>query len=125
MDRKKVGPDLKEVRAKLRPEWVPVWLKNPHAFRPATRMPRFRLDEDELPAVAAFIWQSGLDVKAPSQPPGDPVKGKESFESRGCMGCHAVGEGANAVGGWFGANLSRMGEKLVTAPRSPMKARSS
>jgi len=112
MDRKKVGPDLKEVRAKLRPEWVPVWLKNPHAFRPATRMPRFRLDEDELPAVAAFIWQSGLDVKAPSQPPGDPVKGKESFESRGCMGCHAVGEGANAVGGWFGANLSRMGEKV-------------
>src|SRR5947208_2082076 len=112
MDRKKVGPDLKEVRAKLRPEWVPVWLKNPHAFRPATRMPRFRLDEDELPAVAAFIWQSGLDVKAPSQPPGDPVKGKESFESRGRIGSHAVGDGANAVGGWFGANLSRMGEKV-------------
>src|SRR5690242_2951475 len=56
MDRKKVGPDLKEVRAKLRPEWLPVWLENPHAFRPTTRMPRFRLDEDELPAVAAFIW---------------------------------------------------------------------
>jgi cytochrome c551/c552 len=112
MDRKKVGPDLKEVRAKLRPEWVPVWLKNPHAFRPATRMPRFRLDEDELPAVAAFIWQSAFDAKAPSQPPGDPVKGKESFETRGCMGCHAVGEGANAVGGWFGANLSRVGEKV-------------
>jgi len=111
MDRKKVGPDLKEVRAKLRPEWVPVWLKNPHAFRPTTRMPRFRLDEDELPAVAAFIWQGGLDLKAPSQPPGDPVKGKESFETRGCMGCHAVGEGSNAVGGWFAANLSRVGEK--------------
>ncbi|HEV2176485.1 MAG TPA: hypothetical protein VGW33_04685 [Terriglobia bacterium] len=111
MDRKKVGPDLKEVRAKLRPEWIPVWLKNPHAFRPTTRMPRFRLDEDELPAVAAFIWQSGLDVKAPSQAPGDPAKGKVSFESRGCMACHAVGEGANAVGGWFGANLSRVGEK--------------
>ncbi len=111
MDRKKVGPDLKEIRAKLRPEWLPVWIENPHAFRPTTRMPRFRLDEDELPAVAAFIWQDAPDTKAKSQPVGDPKKGKESFESRGCQGCHAVGEGADAVGGTFGANLTRVGEK--------------
>src|SRR2546430_6438047 len=31
MDRNKVWPDLKEVRAKLRPESIPLWLKNPHA----------------------------------------------------------------------------------------------
>jgi cytochrome c551/c552 len=111
MDRKKVGPDLKEVRAKLRPEWVPVWIKNPHAFRPSTRMPRFRLSDDDAHAVAAFIWQSGLDTKPPVQPAGDPAKGKENFESRGCMGCHSVREGARAEGGWFGANLSRVGEK--------------
>ena len=110
-DMKKIGPDLKEVRMKLRPEWVPVWLQNPHAFRPTTKMPRFRLDEDELPAVSAFIWQSGLSGQLPKQPAGDPVKGKESFQTRGCMGCHSVGEGANAVGGWFAANLSRVGEK--------------
>lgn len=112
MGQKKVGPDLKEVRMKLRPDWIPVWLENPHAFRPTTRMPRFRLDEDELPAVAAFIWQAGLTGPAlPHQAPGDPVKGKESFETRGCMGCHSVGEGSNRVGGWFAANLSRVGEK--------------
>jgi len=108
---KKVGPDLKEVRVKLRPDWIPVWIQNPHAFRPTTRMPRFRLDEDELKPVAAFIWQSGLDAKLPSQLPGDAVKGKESFETRGCMGCHSVGEGSNAIGGTFAANLSRVGEK--------------
>ena len=96
-DMKKVGPDLKEVRMKLRPEWVPVWLQNPHAFRPTTQMPRFRLDDDELPAISAFIWQSGLDGQLPKQPAGDPVKGKESFETRGCMGCHSVGEGSNPV----------------------------
>ncbi len=111
MDTKKVGPDLKEVRTKLRPEWVPVWIKDPHAFRPTTRMPRFRLDDEEVKAVAAFIWQSGIDAKLPSQPRGDPVRGKESFETRGCMGCHSVGEGSNAVGGWFAANLTRVGEK--------------
>src|SRR5690348_4131045 len=43
MDRKKTGPDLKEARAKLRPEWITIWIENPHAFRPTTRMPRFRL----------------------------------------------------------------------------------
>jgi cytochrome c1 len=111
MDMKKVGPDLKEVRVKLRPDWLPVWLTNPHAFRPTTRMPRFRLSQDEVQAVAAFIWQDGLDGTLPHQPPGDPAKGKESYESRGCMGCHSIGEGSNAVGGWFGANLSRVGEK--------------
>jgi cytochrome c551/c552 len=111
MDRKKVGPDLKEVRAKLRPEWIPVWIQNPHAFRPTTRMPRFRLADDEVRSIAAFVWQSALDAKAATQAPGDPAKGKESFEARGCMGCHAVGEGASAVGGWFGANLTRVGEK--------------
>jgi hypothetical protein len=110
-DTKKVGPDLKEVRIKLRPEWIPVWLKNPHAFRPTTKMPRFRLDQDELPAVSAFIWQSGLSGQLPKQTAGDPAKGKESFQTRGCLGCHSVGEGPNAVGGWFAANLSRVGEK--------------
>ncbi len=108
---KKVGPDLKEARVKLRPEWIPVWIENPHAFRPTTRMPRFRLTSDEVKDAAAFIWQSGIDAKLPTRPRGDPVKGKESFESRGCMGCHSVGEGSNAVGGTFGANLTRVGEK--------------
>ncbi len=110
-DMKKVGPDLKEVRAKLRAEWIPVWVENPQAFRPTTRMPNFELLHEEVQALAAFIWQDSLDVKLPTQPAGDPVKGKESFETRGCMGCHAVGEGSNAIGGTFGANLTRVGEK--------------
>ena len=31
---KKVGPSLKEVRMKIHKEWLPVWLKDPHAWRP-------------------------------------------------------------------------------------------
>ena len=31
---RKFGPNLKEIKVKLRKEWVPVWLKNPHEFRP-------------------------------------------------------------------------------------------
>ena len=40
-DVKKVGPNLKDVRLKLRKEWIPVWLQNPQAFRPETKMPTF------------------------------------------------------------------------------------
>ena len=106
-DTKKVGPDLKEVRVKIHPDWIPVWISNPHAWRPGTRMPRFRLADDEVKAIAAFIWQSGIDGTLPQQQPGDPVKGKESFETRGCLGCHSLDESNPG----FAANLSRVGEK--------------
>ena len=111
MERKKVAPSLKEVRVKLRKEWLPVWLENPHAFRPGTRMPAFRLEEQQRQAIAAFIWQSGVEGTLPSHPQGNATQGKELFEIRGCMACHSVGEEEEAVGGTFAANLTRVGEK--------------
>src|SRR5579871_338539 len=114
---KKVGPSLKEVRMKLKKEWIPVWLKDPHAWREGTKMPTFRLqpggptDESQIRAIAAFIWQSGVTGDLPQQKPGDPEKGKEAFETRGCMACHSMGEGSQKQGGTFAANLSREGEK--------------
>jgi cytochrome c551/c552 len=110
-DVKKMGPNLKEVQVKLRKEWIPVWLENPHAWRPTTKMPRFRLEKADREAITAFLWQSGLKYQAPAQPPGDATRGKELFETRGCLACHSMGEGAKARGGEFAANLSRLGEK--------------
>ena len=108
---KKVGPSLKEARAKLKKEWIPVWLKDPHQWREGTKMPTFRLDDTEIRAISAFIWQSGVNAAPPAQKPGDPAKGKEAFETRGCMACHSMGEGGQKQGGTFAANLSREGEK--------------
>jgi cytochrome c2 len=108
---KKVGPSLKEVRMKLRKEWIPEWLKDPHQWREGTKMPTFRLTDDDRKAIAAFIWQSGLQGQLAQQKPGDPVKGQEAFETRGCMACHSMGEGGQKQGGTFAANLSREGEK--------------
>jgi len=111
-DQKKVGPNLKDVRLKLRKEWIPVWLTNPHEFRPGTKMPRFRLTDEEVRALSAFVWQSGLEgPPLESQPRGNAERGQELFETRGCMACHSMGEGENQVGGDFAANLSRLGEK--------------
>ena len=108
---KKVGPSLKEARMKLRKEWIPEWLKDPHKWREGTKMPTFRLDDADRKAIAAFIWNAGLPGQLPQQKTGDPVKGQEAFETRGCMACHSMGEGGQKQGGTFAANLSREGEK--------------
>ncbi|HYX30615.1 MAG TPA: c-type cytochrome [Pyrinomonadaceae bacterium] len=116
-DQKKVGPNLKDVRLKLRKEWIPRWLEDPQAFRPGTKMPtfwRFHVDEDgpdDLKAVAAYLWQNGFDGKVPTQAQGDKNHGKELFESRGCLACHSIGEEDQKIGGAFAANLTRVGEK--------------
>ncbi len=112
-EEKKVGPSLKEARMKLRKEWIYYWLENTHTFRPDTKMPQFRFKRREPRAISAFIWQ--MAVTGPEllkQGPGTPAKGKELFESRGCLACHSIGEGGKKFGGTFAANLSRVGEKV-------------
>ncbi len=111
-DQRTLGPSLMDVRVKLRKPWIPVWLNDPQAFRPGTNMPHFRLSAQERQAVAAFIWQAAATAPGVTpQPKGDAVRGKESFETRGCLGCHSIGEGTAAIGGSFAPNLSRLGEK--------------
>ena len=115
-DVKKIGPNLKEVKAKLRKDWIPVWISDPQAFRPGTKMPTFRLEDDEIKAISAFLWQSALEVKLPTQAQGDAAHGKELFKTLGCLGCHsingqAIDMGTQTIGGDFAANLSRVGEK--------------
>jgi len=111
-NRKGGGPPLKDARLKFRKEWLAVWLKDPQAYRPGTRMPDFRLSSDEARALAAFVWQSGVRAaEPPLTPNGDPAKGRELFETRGCLACHSMGEGAAQMGSGFAANLSRLGEK--------------
>ena len=109
---KRVGPDLKEVRMKLHPEWIPYWLSKTWNFDPTAQMPQFRLQPDEVQAISAFIWQQGLKGPAlDKQTPGDAAKGKDLFYSLGCLACHSIGEGSQKIGGDVADNLSREGEK--------------
>jgi cytochrome c551/c552 len=110
-DVKKVGPNLKDARLKLNKNWVPVWLKKPSDFRPTTKMPNFRLSDEQIRAISAYLWQSGFTDALPHQKPGNADHGKELFETRGCLACHSIGEGDDLQGGTFSANLTRVGEK--------------
>ena len=99
-DQKKVGPNLKDVRLKLRKEWIPYWLKDPQGFRPGTKMPTFwridgeggRVDADrqrenrERDAIAAYLWQESFDGRYGQQASGDAANGQKLFETRGCLG---------------------------------------
>jgi len=109
---KRVGPNLKEIRMKINQNWIPYWLAHTHEFAPDAQMPQFRLDPDEVKAIAAFLWQDALTgPPPPKQQPGDPVRGKKLFMERGCLACHSIGEGSQRIGGDYAANLSRVGEK--------------
>ncbi|MBV8478280.1 MAG: c-type cytochrome, partial [Acidobacteria bacterium] len=110
-DMKKVGPNLKDVRLKLNRNWIPVWLKKPTDFRPTTKMPNFRLNDAQIRAISAYLWQSAFIDPLPRQKPGNADHGKQLFETRGCLACHSLGEGENMRGGTFAANLTRVGEK--------------
>ncbi|HXY00404.1 MAG TPA: c-type cytochrome [Candidatus Limnocylindrales bacterium] len=110
-DMKKVGPNLKDVRLKLNKNWIPVWLKKPTDFRPTTKMPNFRLNDDQVKAISAYLWQTALSDPVSRHKPGNAAHGKELFETRGCLACHSIGEGDQMQGGTFAANLSRVGEK--------------
>ncbi len=110
-DMKKVGPNLKDIRLKLNKNWIPVWLKKPSDFRATTKMPNFRLNDEQIKAISAYIWQSALTDPLPKHKPGNAAHGKELFETRGCLACHSIGEGDQIQGGTFAANLTRVGEK--------------
>src|SRR6185369_13593750 len=97
-DQKKVGPNLKDVRLKLRKEWVPTWLANPQGFRPGTKMPTFwrfaepmktgmppmrdKDGQEQINAIAAYLWQDSFEGKLPEQQRGDVAHGKDLFETR-------------------------------------------
>jgi cytochrome c2 len=111
----RIGPNLNVLGKKTYREWTPMWLKDPHGFRPATRMPNMLLSDGERRAISAYLLQAGNN-SAPEPPRPDPpaaevAAGKALFESVGCLGCHSV----NGRGSRFAPDLSRVGEKVRPA----------
>jgi len=113
MEIKNVGPNLKETASKLKPEWLVPWLTNPRAFRPSTKMPKFRVDDQQAVQIAAYLWSNSAPVAYDKNvAEGDAERGEWLISTRGCTGCHMVNTSEyEDLGTTFAANLSRMGEK--------------
>ncbi|HZV11802.1 MAG TPA: c-type cytochrome, partial [Candidatus Kapabacteria bacterium] len=116
----KQAPSLRRVAAKLTPDWMFNWIKNPRAMNSITRMPNFELKDDQIDAVVTYLTQSSEKDYQPETtnvPNGDPARGKDLVDRVGCIGCHSTKEfettsrlkEANS----FGPSLENIGSKVT------------
>jgi mono/diheme cytochrome c family protein len=90
------GPNLAMAHRRLRPEWVPKWLRNPAGIQPGTRMPNFFYDGDtkltedpdlDMLDVRNYLWTLRESGEAPGRVSAVPTPRS------------GVGSGASAVSG--------------------------
>jgi mono/diheme cytochrome c family protein len=124
-DLPKIGPELSRVGYKTSPEWLYRWVKNPKDYNSHTRMPNFKLSDEQAEAVTAYL----MDVSNKNQfsftsstgyAGGDAKRGKEVVETAGCLGCHAEGDDTKvreARGTTYdiAPELTRVGSKVSPA----------
>ena len=92
----KIGPELNQLAAKTKPEWIFRWVRNPKDYNPHTRMPNFRFNDEQAEAITAYLWNNGTESKyRPAKgisAGGNAERGKALVETIGCKGCHVVGD---------------------------------
>jgi cytochrome c1 len=90
----KVGPSLLKIRSKADPSWMVRWIQNPKAYLPLTKMPNFKLSEDEAISIAAYLLKHSEPEQAyPTvYQPGSAERGRDSVSRLGCLGCHQIQE---------------------------------
>jgi mono/diheme cytochrome c family protein len=125
---RKPGPNLTHIKAKLTPEWVKNWVREPRAIKPATWMPQVwynsnssspqdaPVNEIEIDAAVAYLFANSDDyTPAVASPPrGDAANGRKIIESVGCLGCHVTEEKDRSAAGprrTFGQPLQSVGSK--------------
>lgn len=93
-----VATDLGKVASKVDKRWLYSYIKNPKHLSPNVQMPRFRLKENELIGVVAYMESEFVDFDMPTVEGGqqhipDPAfyeKGLALFKKYNCSGCHGL-----------------------------------
>ncbi len=57
-----IGPNLDDVRSRLRAEYLYQWLRDPQAIKPGTAMPNLHLTDDERAELVFFLLEPGPAV---------------------------------------------------------------
>jgi cytochrome c2/transcriptional regulator with XRE-family HTH domain len=113
--KRRPGPQLKNLQAKLTPEFLTAWIANPKSFRPTTWMPQFfhlenyasqegiveskygagrkilggEWSDATIAAISAFLLERAPRQEFPPVPvPGNAVRGREVMRVSGCLACH-------------------------------------
>ena len=141
LDRPTLGPDLSSVGYKVTREWIYKWLKEPRTIldkdgnvtvngyenESEPRMPKFRLKEEEIRALSAFLSiQKARQIEkysispsvlaALSKKPDLVSQGEVRFRQMMCTTCHSLavtraGE-TKMIGGEIGPELTKVGSKV-------------
>ncbi len=115
--KRKPGPSLKNILAKVDEDWIASWVANPRGFRPTTWMPQlFHLEnwapeqeivksdygkgrvilgqewnDSAVAAITAFVADRAPVQELPPIPAdGDAQAGREGFRLSGCLACHTT-----------------------------------
>ncbi len=81
---------LARVSAKYRPAALIDFLRDPQVRFAASRMPDFRLNQDDALALAAYLYResSGQPAGWTKDTHGDPERGRALFTAQRCAACH-------------------------------------
>ena len=79
---------LTHVRAKWQAPALAEYLKDPQKNYAWSRMPHFRLSDDEAAKLTAYLLLSAKQ-EFPAGPKGDAARGAQLLASTGCLNCHA------------------------------------
>lgn len=91
-----MGPELTSVGDKLRRAGLFDFLKNPHRSQPATPMLQYRLTDDQVRDLAAYLLETYRTIDTPESAPAAyqdaraVAAGRAVFEKRGCASCHRL-----------------------------------
>lgn len=117
----RVGPDLSREGSRVQPDWLRAFLAAPtpvrgdgHPARPGARMPDFRLDEDEIEALAPFLVGQGRPGTWRPEPltPFQMQRTERLVKGRlACLGCHVL----DGEGGRIGPSLDGIAHRLQPA----------
>jgi len=115
-------PPLIHIAEKTSREWIYAWIKNPQAYAATATMPNFQLNDQDAADISTFLiaqstpspaMKNVVLSNASSQAPADPTAAATLYGSSFCSSCHAVqNEAGNLVGGNFGPELTRIGNKV-------------
>jgi mono/diheme cytochrome c family protein len=79
---------LKFVKSKFQPGALKEFLLKPEQHYQWIRMPNFRLTDGEATALSAFL-RSRPTAELSGDTSGDAARGKQLFQSSGCISCHS------------------------------------
>ena len=114
------APELSRVASQAARGWLLAFLRDPHAFNPRTRMPRYGFTAAESRDVVAFLEDQMRDFDAPKDVL-EPLrasqtvaeKGEKLFRQYGCFSCHGPFGGPEAER--FGPSLDGVGDKRAAS----------